>query len=90
MVDKVFMEEYYDLKYQDTLLPLEIEANEDCRKQYEEIMQMEGQLEAVMRSMGEECLLLHRKLFVARGELEEMIMRLAYLQGAEDREKMLR
>lgn len=89
-MDKAFMEEYYNLKYQDTFLPLAMEENEDCRRMYREVMQIEGQLEAIMRSMGEECLLLHRKLFVARGELEEMIMRLAYLQGAEDRSKMLR
>lgn len=89
-MDKAFMEEYYDLKYKDTFLPLAMEENESCRSLYKEIMQMEGQVESIMRSMGEECLLLHRKLFVARGEQEELIMRLAYLQGAEDRDKMLR
>lgn len=89
-MDKAFMEKYYGLKYQDTFLPLAIEENAECGKLYEEIMQMEGRLESVMRGMGKECLLLHRNLFAARGELEEMIMRLAYLQGAEDRDKMLR
>ena len=89
-MDKAFMEEYYDLKYKDTFLPLAMQENGSCENLYKEIMQMEEQTESIMRSMGEECLLLHRKLFVARGELEEMVMRLAYLQGAEDRDKMLR
>lgn len=88
-MDKAFMEEYYNLKYQDTFLPLAIETNADCRKLYNEVMQAEGQIESIMRSIGEECLLLHGKLFAARGELEEMIIRLAYLQGADDRNKML-
>lgn len=89
-MDRAFMEEYYDLKYKDTFLPLAMEENESCESLYKEIMQMEGKIESIMRGMGEECLLLHRKLFVAREEQEERIMRLAYLQGAEDRDKMLR
>lgn len=88
-MNRAFMEEYYDLKYIDTFLPLALETYENCKKLYKEIMQMEGRAETAMRNMGEEYLSLYRKLFVARGELEELLMRLAYLQGAEDREKML-
>lgn len=89
-MDSTFMEGYYDLKYKDTFLPFAMGKSEDCKRLYKEIMQMEGQVETAMRSIGEESLLLHRKLFIAKGEMEELIMRLAYLQGAEDREKMLR
>lgn len=89
-MDRDFMEEYYNLKYVDTFLPTAIETNEDCKKLYKETMEMEGRIEEVLRSMGEEYLSLHRRLFVAKGELEELVMRLAYLQGSEDREKMLR
>ena len=53
-------------------------------------MELEGKAEEIMRRAGEECLLLHGKLFAAKGELDSIALRLAYLQGAEDREKMLR
>lgn len=89
-MDRKFMEEYYDLKYQDTLLPVFMEEDEKCRKLQEEVMRLQGQVEEAMRGMGEESLQVHRKLFVLTGELEELMMRLAYLQGAKDREEMLR
>lgn len=84
------MEEYYNLKYQDGFMLKAMELEDDCKSLQEEVMVMEGQIENVMREKGEECMLLHRKLFVAKGELDECVMRLAYLQGAEDREKMLK
>lgn len=89
-MDREFMEEYYNLKYQDGFMLKAMEMEGHCKDLQEEVMALEGQMEAIMRGEGDECLLLHRKLFVAKGELDELIMRLAYLQGAEDREKMLR
>lgn len=89
-MDKNFMEEYYDLKYRDTFMVAAMEVDERCGELQRRVMEMEGQVETIMRGKGEECLLLHRQLFVARGELDDLVMRLAYLQGAEDREKMLR
>lgn len=89
-MDREFMEGYYNLKYQDGFMLKVMEMEGRCKDLQEEVMAMEGKMEAIMRSEGEECLLLHRKLFVAKGELDELIMRLAYLQGAEDREKMLK
>lgn len=89
-MDREFMEGYYNLKYQDGFMLKAMELEEHCKSLQEEVMALEGQMEAVMRREGEEYLLLHRKLFVAKGELDELIMRLAYLQGAEDREKMLK
>lgn len=89
-MDKNFMEEYYDLKYQDTFMVTAMKMDKRCEELQREVMELEGQVEAIMRREGEECLLLHRQLFVAKGELDELVMRLAYLQGAEDREKMLR
>lgn len=88
-MNRIFMEEYYNLKYADTFLAQAMEENEGCRKLYGEIMELDGRIEAAMRSMGEEYLMLHRKLFAAKGEFNELILRLAYLQGAEDRERML-
>lgn len=88
-MNKTFMEEYYDLKYADTFLASILEENEECRRQYETIMELEGRIEAAMQSMGGEYLMVHGKLFAAKSEFDERIMRLAYLQGAEDREKML-
>lgn len=89
-MDREFMEEYYNLKYQDGFMLKAMEMEGRCKDLQEEVMAMEGKMEAIMRREGEECLLFHRKLFVAKGELDELIMRLAYLQGAEDREKMLK
>ncbi len=89
-MDRKFMEEYYDLKYRDTFLVCAMDMEKRCKDLHNEVMAMEGQIEAIMRREGEDCLLLHRKLFVAKGELDELVMRLAYLQGAEDRDRMLK
>lgn len=89
-MNRGFMKEYYDLKYRDTFMVTAMEIDEHCGELQRRVMEMEGKVETIMRGKGEECLLLHRQLFVARGELDELVMRLAYLQGAEDREKMLR
>lgn len=89
-MDRKFMEDYYWLKYQDGFMVKAIESDEECRGVYHNVIELEGKIEAIMRKEGEDCLLSHRKLFVAKGELDELVMRLAYLQGAEDREKMLR
>lgn len=88
-MNRAFMEEYYDLKYPDTFMPEAIEKYECYKNLYDEVMELEGQAEAAMREMGEEYLKLHGRLFVTKGKLDELIMRLAYLQGAEDRDKML-
>jgi hypothetical protein len=56
---------------------------------HQEIMGLEGQIESLMCSIGDDCLSIHSRLFVAKGELDALIMRQAYLQGARDREKML-
>ena len=84
------MEDYYWLKYQDGFMVKAMESDQQCNELYHKIMELEGRVEEVMQREGEECLLLHGKLFAAKGELESMVLRLAYLQGAEDREKMLR
>lgn len=89
-MDRVFMEEYYQMKYQDTLFLRLKEQNEQCEKLYEKIMLLESQVEAAMMEKGEGFLKIHGKLFVAKGELDELVMRLAYLQGAADREAMLK
>lgn len=54
------------------------------------MMALMGRTETAMRNMGEKSLTLHRELFVTSSEFQECLMQLAYLQGAEDREKMLR
>ncbi len=84
-----FMEEYYNLKYKDTFMLQAVENHEEGRELYQKIMQMEGRVEDAMRSMGKEYLQLHSDLFAAKGKLDDLIVRLAYLKGAEDREKML-
>lgn len=84
------MEEYYDLKYPDGLMAKLLETERPCKERYDQAMELEGRVEAVLREQGEEYLQLHRTLFVAKGELEELVLRLAYLQGAEDRERMLK
>jgi hypothetical protein len=89
-MNRVFMQEYYNLRYQDTLMPLIIERSEECRKLYHKIMGLEGQTEQIMRGIGDECLMVHGQLFVAKGEFESLIISQAYLQGAEDRERMLK
>ena len=33
-MDKAFMEEYYDLKYKDTFLPLAMQENGSCENLY--------------------------------------------------------
>ena len=89
-MDKKFMEEYYNLKYADTFPAHALEKNECCRKLYTQMMELMGRTESAMRNMGEEYLMLHRDLFVANSDFQECLVQLAYLQGAEDREKMLR
>lgn len=89
-MDREFMEEYYGLKYPDGLTAKLLETAGQCKGLYDKAMELEGKVEAVLRGQGEECLQLHRTLFVTKGELEELVVRLAYLQGAEDREKMLK
>lgn len=89
-MDKIFMEEYYHLKYADTFLAYALEKNERCRNLYAKWMELIGRTETAMQNMGKEYLTLHRELFVASSEFEEYLMQLAYLQGAHDREKMLR
>lgn len=89
-MDMAFMEEYYNLRYEDTFMLQAIESNAECRELYQGIMQMEGRMEKAMRQIGNESLQLHNDLFTARGRMDELIIRLAYLKGAEDREKMLR
>lgn len=85
-----FMEEYYDLKYEDTFMLQAIAAHTECQELYEKIMRLEGMIEEAMRNMGKEYLQLHNSLFIEKGKMDELIIRLAYLKGAEDREKMLR
>lgn len=89
-MDAGFMEEYYDLKYNGTLMLQLIEENAECRELYGEVMQMEGIAEDALGRMGKEYLQIHGRLFHAKGKMDECIMRLAYLKGAQDREKMLR
>lgn len=86
-MDKEFMEEYYWLKYQDGFMVKAMESDQQCRDLYDKVMELEGKVEEIMRRAGEECLLFHEKLFSTKGELESIVLRLAYLQGAEDREK---
>lgn len=89
-MDREFMDGYYWLKYQDGFMVKAIESDQQCKDLYHKVMELEGKAEEIMRRAGEECLLLHGKLFAAKGELDSIALRLAYLQGAEDREKMLR
>ena len=89
-MDREFMEGYHDLKYPDTFMVRAMELDRHCAQLQREVMELEGQIEVVMRREGEECLQLHQKLFVAKGKLDELVMRLAYLQGAGDRERMLK
>ncbi len=89
-MDKIFMEKYYHLKYADTFLTHALEKNERCRNLYVKMMELTGRTETAMQNMGDEYLALHRELFVTSSEFQEYLMQLAYLQGAEDREKMLR
>ena len=89
-MNRNFMQEYYGLKYQEGLLPLLLGQDGESSLLYEKIMELEGQLEEAMRQLGKEYLELHQSLFRTRGELEALILPLAYLQGAEDREDMLR
>lgn len=84
------MEEYYYLKYKDTFMIQVMKEHEECQKLYEDIMRMEGMLEEAMRKMGKEYLQIHSDLFTAKGRMDELLMCLAYLKGAEDREKMLK
>lgn len=84
-----FMGNYYDLKYEGTFMLHAIKDHEECQGLYNEIMRMEGDVENAMRSIGKEYLQLHSNLFTAKGKLDDLIIRLAYLKGAEDREKML-
>lgn len=88
-MNRAFMREYYDLRYDETLMPTIMKSNEECRRLHKEIMGLEGQIESFMRSIGDECLSVHRRLFVAKGDFDALIMRQAYLQGARDRERML-
>ncbi len=89
-MDRKFMEDYYWMKYQDGFMVKAIESDEECRELYHKVMELEGKAEAVMRKEGKESLSLHGELFAAKGRLESMVLCLAYLQGAEDREKMQR
>lgn len=89
-MDIGFLEKYYQLKYPDTFMVHAIEADETCRRLYRNIMQLEGNVEDVMRSMGKDYLALHEKLFSLKGQMDERMMWLAYLQGAKDREEMLK
>ncbi len=89
-MNKEFMEDYYDLKYEGTFMLHAVKEHEECTELYNEIMRMEGDVENAMRRMGEEYLKLHSNLFTTKGKLDDLIVRLAYLKGAEDREKMLK
>jgi hypothetical protein len=89
-MDKIFMEEYFNLKYADTFLTHALGKNEHCKNLYTQMMELMGRAESAMRNMGDEYLMLNRELFVSNSEFQECLVQLAYLQGAEDREKMLR
>lgn len=89
-MDIGFLEKYYELKYPDTFMVHAIEADETCMGLYKDIMQLEGKVEAAMRSMGKDYLSLHEKLFSLKGKMDERVMWLAYLQGAKDCESMLK
>lgn len=89
-MDIRFLEKYYQLKYPDTFMVHAIETDETCRGLYKNIMQLEGNVEDIMRSMGKDYLALHEKLFSLKGQMDERVMWLAYLQGAKDREDMLK
>lgn len=89
-MNTAFMEEYYNLKYENTFILQAITEHAECRELYEKIMHLEGMVEEALRNMGKEYLQLHSNLFTEKGKMDELITRLAYLKGAEDREKMLR
>lgn len=89
-MDIGFLEKYYELNYPDTFMVHAIEADKTCMGLYNDIMQLEGRVETAMRSMGKDYLALHEKLFSLKGQMDERMMLLAYLQGAKDREEMLK
>ena len=88
-MNKEFMEEYYDLKYPDTFIETALEQDEDFKNMNQEVDQLKGKVEDIMRAQGKEALHLCEKLFEAEAQSDELLVRLAYLQGAADREKML-
>lgn len=83
------MEEYYDLKYPDTFIETALEQEESFQSMNQEVDLLKGKVEDFMRMQGKEALQLCEKLFEAEAQSDELVVRLAYLQGAADREKML-
>ncbi|MCI8635722.1 MAG: hypothetical protein HFJ05_09040 [Eubacterium sp.] len=88
-MNKKFVEEYYDLKYPDTYIETAEEQDEKFKSMGQEVMLLKGQVEDVMGKQGKEALRLCEKLFEAESRYNELLVRLAYLQGARDKEKML-
>lgn len=87
-MNKEFMEGYYDLKYPDTFIEAAAEQDESFKSMSQEVTLLKGKVEDVMRMQGKEALRLCEKLFEAEAQNDELVVRLAYLQGAEDRDKM--
>ena len=88
-MNKEFMEEYYDLKYPDTFIEAALEQDEDFKSMNQEVDLLKGEVEDFMRMQGKEALHICEKLFETKAQSDELLVRLAYLQGAADREKML-
>ena len=88
-MDKEFIERYYDLKYPDTFIETALEQDEDFKSMHQEIYLLKGMVEDFMRMQGKEALHLCEKLFETEAQSDELLVRLAYLQGVADREKMM-
>lgn len=88
-MDRAFMEHYYDSVYEDIIGVLTLE-NEDYQAAKAAFTTSQNALLAQCGGMNNQIWQQHETVMSAYYRTQSILVKLAYLKGAEDREKMLR
>lgn len=88
-MDRAFMEHYFDSVYEDIIGVL-IAENEDYQTARKAFSASQSELLSQCGDMNNPIWQLHETVMSTYYRTQSILVKLAYLKGAEDREKMLR
>ena len=89
-MDKEFMSDYYEMRFESLMTRTEQFDNPDYRQAEQELCEAEDALAELIGTVGTEGWRLYERCIDARHNIEGFHYKMLYLSGAEDREKMLR
>ena len=89
-MDKEFMSDYYEMRFESLMTRTEQFENPDYRQAEQELRKAEDALAELIGTVGTDGWRLYERCIDARHNIEGFHYKMMYLCGAEDREKMLR